>query len=75
MQGLTYYRLSHVDKRVDSVEQRLVSDVPQVCQELADLTLDLLVALCDSAFYTASLCSYTSPKYALGILVRPAYAP
>ncbi|CAI5535931.1 unnamed protein product [Closterium sp. Naga37s-1] len=66
--GMVYYRMSHVDKRVDSAEQRIVSDVPHICNELADLLHDLLVAATDATFYTYSLTTYTHPKYAGGIL-------
>ncbi|CAI7826792.1 unnamed protein product [Closterium sp. NIES-53] len=53
---------------VDSAEQRIVSDVPHICNELADLLHDLLVAATDATFYTYSLTTYTHPKYAGGIL-------
>ncbi|GJP52743.1 hypothetical protein CLOM_g11828 [Closterium sp. NIES-68] len=66
--GMVYYRMSHVDKRVESAEQRIVSDVPHICNELADLLHDLLVAATDATFYTYSLTTYTHPKYAGGIL-------
>ena len=39
-----YYKLSHVDRRVDSPEQRVCEDVPKLCSGLADLTRELIVA-------------------------------
>ena len=62
--------MSHVDRRIDSVEQRLAGDVPLLCDDLASLAQDLLLAASDAAFYTYSMCSYAHPKYAMGIGVR-----
>lgn len=59
--------MSHVDRRIDSAEQRISSDVPMLSEDLAALTMDLLLAASDAAFYTYTMCSYAHPKYAAGI--------
>lgn len=67
-QNMVYYKMSHVDGRVSNPEQRIASDMPRFCSELAELTQENIVSACDAVFYTYRLCSYTHPKYALGIL-------
>eukprot|EP00850_Spirogloea_muscicola_P015567 SM000120S25716 [mRNA] locus=s120:398087:406079:+ [translate_table: standard] len=67
-QNMVFYKISHVDKRITNPDERFSSDVPKFCNELADLTRDNINAICDAVFYTLRLCSYASPKYALGIL-------
>lgn len=67
---MTYYKLNHVDRRANSPEQRIASDVPRFCKELSELVQDNMVAVFDGLLYTWRLCSYASPKYAFGILVR-----
>lgn len=41
----TYYKLSYVDRRIDSPEQRVCEDVPKLAAGLADLTRECLTAL------------------------------
>lgn len=67
---MTYYKMSHVDHRITSVEQRITSDIPRFCLELSDLLQENLSAVFDGLLYTWRLCSYASPKYALGVLVH-----
>ncbi|CAM6094402.1 unnamed protein product [Calypogeia fissa] len=67
-QNMTYYKLNHVDRRINSPEQRIASDVPRFCFELSELTQENMVAVFDGLLYTWRLCSYASPKYAFGIL-------
>ncbi|KAJ7521019.1 hypothetical protein O6H91_19G034300 [Diphasiastrum complanatum] len=67
-QNMTYYKISHVDRRVNTPEQRIVSDVPRFCSEFCELLQENLTAVFDGLLYTWRLCSYTSPKYALGIV-------
>eukprot|EP00897_Mesotaenium_endlicherianum_P010717 jgi/Mesen1/9674/ME000674S09277 len=68
-QNMVYYKLSHVDGRVSSPEQRIASDVPRFCAELADLLQENIVSVFDALFYTYRLCTYTDIKYALGVLL------
>ena len=67
---MTYYKMSHVDHRISSVEQRIASDVPRFSQELSELLQENLSAVFDGLLYTWRLCTYTSPKYAFGVLVK-----
>jgi hypothetical protein len=62
--------MSHVDHRISSVEQRIASDVPKFSQELSELLQENLSAVFDGLLYTWRLCTYTSPKYAFGVLVK-----
>ena len=66
---MTYYKMSHVDHRISSVEQRISSDVPRFSIEMSELVQENLSAIFDGLLYTWRLCSYASPKYALGVLV------
>ena len=66
---MTYYKMSHVDHRISSVEQRIASDVPRFSIEMSDLVQENLSAVFDGLLYTWRLCSYASPKYAFGVLV------
>lgn len=51
----TYYKLSYVDRRIDSPEQRICEDVPKLASGLADLTRELVAATVDAAFYAWQL--------------------
>ncbi|CAG9462286.1 unnamed protein product [Pedinophyceae sp. YPF-701] len=67
--NMTYYRMTHVDKRVDSPEQRVCEDVPKFCSQLADLTSENMFALVDAAFYVYSLRAYAGThKYTLAMV-------
>ena len=66
---MAYYKISHVDGRINSPEQRIASDVPRFCSELSELVQDDLTAVIDGLLYTWRLCSYASPKYVFWILV------
>lgn len=68
-QNMAYYKVSHVDGRINNPEQRIASDVPRFCSELSELVQDDLTAVADGLLYTWRLCSYASPKYLLWILV------
>ncbi|KAG0469404.1 hypothetical protein HPP92_016104 [Vanilla planifolia] len=65
---MVYYKISHVDGRVNNPEQCIASDLPRFCTELSDLVQDDLTAVMDGLLYTWRLCSYASPKYVLWIL-------
>ncbi|KAI3462063.1 hypothetical protein Pfo_018726 [Paulownia fortunei] len=67
-QNMVYYKMSHVDGRISSPEQRIASDIPRFCSELSDLVQEDLIAVTDGLLYTWRLCSYASPKYLLWIL-------
>ncbi|XP_024394443.1 ABC transporter D family member 1 isoform X1 [Physcomitrium patens] len=67
-QNMTYYKMSHVDHRITSVEQRIASDVPRFSTEMSELVQENLSAIFDGLLYTWRLCSYASPKYAFGVL-------
>ncbi|XP_024526475.1 ABC transporter D family member 1 isoform X1 [Selaginella moellendorffii] len=67
-QNMTYYKMSHVDRRISNPEQRIASDIPRFCTELCDLIQENISAVFDGLLYTWRLCSYASPKYAFGIL-------
>jgi ABC-type uncharacterized transport system fused permease/ATPase subunit len=66
---MTYYKMSHTDYRITSVEQRIASDVPRFSIEMSELVQENLSAIFDALLYTWRLCSYASPKYAFGVLV------
>lgn len=66
---MTYYKMSHVDHRISSVEQRIASDIPRFSIEMSDLVQENLSAVFDGLLYTWRLCSYASPKYAFAVLV------
>ncbi|KAB1210259.1 ABC transporter D family member 1 [Morella rubra] len=66
--NMAYYKVSHVDGRINNPEQRIASDVPRFCSELSELVQDDLTAVADGLLYTWRLCSYASPKYLLWIL-------
>lgn len=66
---MTYYKMSHVDRRISNPEQRIVSDIPKFSFALCDIMQENLTAIFDGVLYTWRLCTYASPKYALGILV------
>lgn len=67
-QNMTYYKMSHTDHRISSVEQRIASDVPRFSTEMSELVQENLAAIFDGILYTWRLCSYASPKYAFGVL-------
>ncbi|XP_059433464.1 ABC transporter D family member 1 isoform X1 [Corylus avellana] len=73
-ENMAYYKISHVDGRVNNPEQRIASDVPRFCSELSELVQDDLTAVTDGLLYTWRLCSYASPKYVLWILAYVAGA-
>lgn len=66
---MVYYKMSHVDDRINNPEQRIASDIPRFCTELSEVIQDDLIAVTDGLIYTWRLCSYASPKYVLWILV------
>lgn len=66
---MTYYKMSHTDHRINSVEQRIASDVPRFSTEMSELVQENLSAIFDGLLYTWRLCTYASPKYAFGVLV------
>jgi ABC-type uncharacterized transport system fused permease/ATPase subunit len=68
-QNMVYYKMSHVDDRINNPEQRIASDIPRFCTELSEVIQDDLIAVTDGLIYTWRLCSYASPKYVLWILV------
>ncbi|KAG9444196.1 hypothetical protein H6P81_015536 [Aristolochia fimbriata] len=67
-QNMVYYKISHVDNRISTPEQRIASDIPKFCLELSEIVQDDLIALTDGLLYTWRLCSYASPKYVVWIL-------
>lgn len=67
-ENMAYYKISHVDGRINNPEQRIASDVPRFCSELSELVQDDLTAVIDGLLYTWRLCSYASPKYVFWIL-------
>ncbi|ERN14929.1 hypothetical protein AMTRI_Chr02g213560 [Amborella trichopoda] len=67
-ENMTYYKMSHVDGRINNPEQRIASDVPRFCSELSDLIQEDMIAVTDGLLYTWRLCSYASPKYFFWIL-------
>lgn len=69
LQNMAYYKISHVDDRINNPEQRIASDIPRFCSELSELVQEDLTAVIDGLLYTWRLCSYASPKYVLWILV------
>ncbi|XP_051143944.1 ABC transporter D family member 1-like [Andrographis paniculata] len=67
-QNMVYYKMSHVDTRISSPEQRIASDIPRFCSELSDLVQEDLFAVTDGILYAWRLCSYASPKYILWMM-------
>ncbi|KAH7446286.1 hypothetical protein KP509_01G050100 [Ceratopteris richardii] len=67
-QNMTFYKISHVDRRISNPEQRIASDIPRFSSELSEVIQENMTACCDGLLYTWRLCSYASPKYALWIL-------
>ncbi|CAL9173750.1 unnamed protein product [Musa hybrid cultivar] len=67
-ENMVYYKISHVDDRINNPEQQIASDIPKFCSELSDLIQEDLAAVADGIIYTWRLCSYASPKYVLWIL-------
>ncbi|KAM0940004.1 putative ABC-type fatty-acyl-CoA transporter [Dioscorea sansibarensis] len=67
-ENMAYYKISHVDDRINNPEQRIASDIPRFCSELSELVQEDLTAVIDGLLYTLRLCSYASPKYVLWIL-------
>ncbi|QHN81675.1 ABC transporter D family member [Arachis hypogaea] len=67
-ENMVYYKISHVDGRINNPEQRIASDVPRFCSELSEIVQDDLTAVADGLLYTWRLCSYASPKYVFWIL-------
>ncbi|KAJ0976938.1 hypothetical protein J5N97_012412 [Dioscorea zingiberensis] len=67
-ENMAYYKISHVDDRINNPEQRIASDIPRFCSELSELVQEDLTAVIDGLLYTWRLCSYASPKYVLWIL-------
>ncbi|KAJ0961389.1 hypothetical protein J5N97_000425 [Dioscorea zingiberensis] len=66
--NMVYYKISHVDDRINNPEQRIASDIPRFCTELSEIVQEDLTAVTDGLLYTWRLCSYASPKYVLWIL-------
>ncbi|RMZ56621.1 hypothetical protein APUTEX25_002710 [Auxenochlorella protothecoides] len=56
---MVYYKLSYVDRRIPSAEQRICEDIPALTEGLASLLGELLSAGVDAAFYSWALHSYT----------------
>ncbi|MCO5604122.1 hypothetical protein L7F22_058282 [Adiantum nelumboides] len=67
-QNMTFYKMSHVDRRISNPEQRIASDIPRFSSELSEVIQENMTACFDGLLYTWRLCSYASPKYALWIL-------
>eukprot|EP00250_Pteridium_aquilinum_P015282 c22492_g1_i1 orf=410-4411(+) len=67
-QNMTFYKMSHVDRRISNPEQRIASDIPRFSAELSEVIQENMTACFDALLYTWRLCSYASPKYALWIL-------
>ncbi|KAJ0960450.1 hypothetical protein J5N97_001732 [Dioscorea zingiberensis] len=67
-ENMVYYKISHVDDRINNPEQRIASDIPRFCTELSEIVQEDLTAVTDGLLYTWRLCSYASPKYVLWIL-------
>lgn len=62
--NMAYYKLSFVDKRIDSPEQILSTDVPKLCEGFGEIMQDVLCALFDGTYFTWRLARQTSPKWA-----------
>ena len=43
---MAYYKLAFVDKRVESPEQIIASDIPKFCDSVCDLAQDILMVCC-----------------------------
>ncbi|XP_031495991.1 ABC transporter D family member 1 [Nymphaea colorata] len=67
-ENMAYYKMSHVDGRISSPEQRIASDIPKFCSELSELVHEDSMAVADALLYTWRLCSYASPKYFFWII-------
>ncbi|XP_042419825.1 ABC transporter D family member 1-like isoform X2 [Zingiber officinale] len=67
-ENMVYYKISHVDDRINNPEQRIASDIRKFCSEFSEIIQDDLTAVTDGLTYTWRLCSYASPKYVLWIL-------
>ncbi|EFN58353.1 hypothetical protein CHLNCDRAFT_142419 [Chlorella variabilis] len=66
---MTYYKLSYVDRRIDTPEQRMCEDVPKLAAGLSDLTRELVAATVDAAFYAYQLRQYSGThRYTAAIL-------
>jgi ABC-type uncharacterized transport system fused permease/ATPase subunit len=53
-----YYKLSHVDRELDSPEQRICEDIPKLCTGMSNLSQEWVVSLVDTVFYSYRLKSY-----------------
>ena len=67
--GMTYYKLSYVDRTVAHPEQRLAEDVPKLCDGLGAVLHDAINAAVDAAVYAVVLRRYSrSHRYTLSIV-------
>ncbi|KAJ0960447.1 hypothetical protein J5N97_001729 [Dioscorea zingiberensis] len=57
-ENMVYYKILHVDDRINNPEQRIASDVPRFCTELSEIVQEDLTAVTDGLLYTWRLCSY-----------------
>ena len=65
----TYYKLSYVDKRIDSPEQRICEDIPRLADGLGDLLREWCNCSIDAIFYAWALQRYSrTNKYTLAII-------
>ena len=68
-QGMTYYKLSYVDRSVSHPEQRLAEDIPKLCDGLGAVLHDAINAAVDACVYSVVLRSYSrSHKYTASIV-------
>ena len=67
--GMTYYKLSYVDRSVAHPEQRLAEDVPKLCDGLGAVLHDAINAVVDAAVYSVVLRRYSrSHRYTASIV-------
>jgi ABC-type uncharacterized transport system fused permease/ATPase subunit len=67
--GMTYYRLSHVDRRVPNPEQRVCEDAPALAEGAAKLLREVIDASVDAGFFAHALGSYTGTHRYTGYIL------
>lgn len=74
---MLYYKLSFVDKRIDTPEQIIARDIPKFCDLSSEIVFDLVKvrnkelhrvvnsvkAICDGSYFTYRLAQLTSPGW------------